>query len=329
SKADISLSYVTALLAKGISVMSVNYRLSPEVIVPNHYLDCARAIQYARHNVAVFNIDPDRIGASGSSAGGLTAFWLNFHNDLADPANADSVLRQTSRLKGVACWSGQTTVDIRVAPVWVAPIVLDFTSYFKGTIFGMPPESLKTPAGYALQELASPAQHVTADDPPVWMYYSYTAPPANSSEAIHHVGFGNGLKHLMDSLGLASSILTPAYTGSVTDSAVNFFRQRFGMTVAAAPEEGMAPTDFRLEQNYPNPFNPSTTIAFTVPPGEHQVALTIFDLLGREVVLLVNGKLSGGRYETLWDAQDHRSGIFFSRLFINGQSTVKKMLYLK
>ncbi len=329
SKADISLNYVSALLAKGISVMSINYRLSPEVIVPNHYLDCARAIQYARHKAAEFNIDPQRIAASGSSAGGLTSFWLNFHDDLADPLNADSVLRHSSRLKGVACWSGQTTVDIRVAPVWVAPIVLDFTSYFKGTIFGMPAESLKTPAGYALQELASPAHHVSADDPPVWMYYGYTAPPANSSEAIHHVGFGNGLKHIMDSLGIGSSILTPAYTGSVTDSAVNFFRQRFDMTVAAVPAEGMAPAEFRLEQNYPNPFNPSTAIAFTVPQGEHRVELTVFDLLGREVVQLADETMQGGRYIRNWNASAEASGMYVYCLRVNGHQEMKRMLLLR
>lgn len=329
SKADISLNYVSALLAKGISVMSVNYRLSPEVIVPNHYLDCARAIQYVRHNAAALNIDPQRIGASGSSAGGLTAFWLNFHDDLADPLNADSVLRKSSRLKGVACWSGQTTLDMRVAPVWVAPIVLDFSSYFKGTVFGMPAESLQTPAGYALQEMASPAAHVTADDPPAWMYYSYVNPPANSSEAIHHVGFGNGLKHIMDSLGIASSILTPSYGGSVTDSAINFFRHRFGMTATSVRSQSAVPDGFRLEQNYPNPFNPSTTIMFTVPIGRHDIVLAVYDLLGRVIATLVKGSFVGGTYSVTWDASAYPSGIYLYRYAVDGGTETKRMSFVK
>jgi hypothetical protein len=328
SKADISLNYVSALLAKGISVMSINYRLSPEVVVPQHYIDCARAIQYARQNAALFNIDPKRIGASGSSAGGLTSFWLNFHDDLADPHNADSVLRQSSRLKGVACWSGQTTVDVRVAPIWVAPIVLDFTSYFRGTIFGIPTDSMYTPSALAIQEQASPAYHVTSDDPPVWMYYSYVNPPANSSEAIHHVGFGNGLKHIMDSLGLKSSILTPAYGGSVTDSAVGFFIQQFGMNTAAVRKIDSAPAGFSLEQNYPNPFNPSTTIIFTVAQSGF-TTLKIFDILGKEAGTVINEELPSGKYRIEWNAGVLSSGLYFYRLQTIRGIITRSMLLLK
>jgi acetyl esterase/lipase len=60
-------------------------------------MDCARAIQYARYHAKEFNIDPKRVAATGSSAGGMTSLWLAFHGDLADPKNADPVLRESTR----------------------------------------------------------------------------------------------------------------------------------------------------------------------------------------------------------------------------------------
>src|SRR5947209_7502059 len=73
SKEAVPPPLVTGLLAEGISVMSVNYRLSPGVAFPAHYLDCARAIQFARSKAKDWNLDPKRVAASGGSAGAGTA----------------------------------------------------------------------------------------------------------------------------------------------------------------------------------------------------------------------------------------------------------------
>ena len=82
------------------------------------------------------------------------------------------------------------------------------------------------------------------------------------------------------------------------------------------------PIKFELSQNYPNPFNPSTTIKYQIPKqvrddnsfGLTSVRLNVFDLLGREVVTLVNQKQKPGSYEVTWDAKNHPSGIYFCRL---------------
>ncbi|MFA6542767.1 MAG: alpha/beta hydrolase fold domain-containing protein, partial [Bacteroidota bacterium] len=329
SKADISMTFVSQLLAKGFSVASINYRLSPEVIVPDHYLDCARAIQYFRLHAKELNIDPDKIGATGSSAGALASFWIAFHDDLADPSNPDSVLRMSTRLKGVANWSGQTTVDKRVALEWIGPIVLEFSSYFKGTIFGLPADSMDTPAAYALQEMASPVTHLTQGDPPVWMYYSYVNPPANSSEAIHHVNFGIHLKQMMDSLDIASTLLTPSFSGSINESAVNFFADIFADSISTGVKKDPAVgSHFRLEQNFPNPFNPATTIDFTIPNSGF-VSVKVFDLLGKEVAVLVNDVLTAGTHSRIWNAAKVSSGMYYYRLQSGNYVETKRMLLLK
>jgi len=76
-----------------------------------------------------------------------------------------------------------------------------------------------------------------------------------------------------------------------------------------------APYRYQLQQNYPNPFNPSTTIGFGVSgPGSSPVRLIVFDLLGREVAVLVNEKKEPGSYTVTWNARGMASGVYFYRL---------------
>ena len=224
SKADVSTSMITSLLAAGISFISINYRLTPEVIIPQHYLDCARAIQFMRYHAKDYNINPNLIGATGSSAGGLISTWLAMHNDLADPNNADSVLRMSSRLSCIANWGAQTSIDPAVCEAWIGPMVLQFTTYFGGSVFGLSPDSLSTPTADSLYVMASPVNYVTADDPPVWMWYDYEDPPTTSSEAIHHVEFGTHLRDTLAKFNIPCTLLYPSvYSGNVTQSSVDFF----------------------------------------------------------------------------------------------------------
>ncbi len=327
SKADISALQITSLLAQGISVMSINYRLSPEVVIPQHYMDCARAVQYIRFHAAEYNIDPTRIGATGSSAGGLISFWLGFHDDLADPANADSVLRMSSRFSCIANYSAQTSIDKRVCLQWIGPMVLGFSSYFQGTVFGLTPSTMDTPEAYAAFEMASPNNYISKDDPPVWMYYSYVDTPATSSEAIHHINFGRHLKQGLDSLGVPCILRDISY-GSVTTDFVNFFVKYLKPGVTAAQDKVKRPAGFRLEQNYPNPFNPSTSISYQLAaPG--MVSLKVYDILGNLVTTLVNEDKPAGDHTVRFEGYNLSSGVYFYQLRAGNQAKTGRMLLVK
>ncbi|GAB4131221.1 MAG: hypothetical protein Fur0015_05030 [Ignavibacteriales bacterium] len=96
------------------------------------------------------------------------------------------------------------------------------------------------------------------------------------------------------------------------------------------------PTKFALEQNYPNPFNPTTTIKFSIPNVEtrhgaslQHVSLKVFDMLGREVVTLVNEKKAPGNYEVKFDASSLASGIYFYELTSGSFSQTKKFILIK
>ena len=93
------------------------------------------------------------------------------------------------------------------------------------------------------------------------------------------------------------------------------------------------PNYFYLEQNYPNPFNPVTVINYSIPNVgftlQQNIVLKVYDVLGREVVKLVDKKLNSGYYKVEWDAADYPSGIYFYNLQSGNYSNTKKMILLK
>lgn len=98
--------------------------------------------------------------------------------------------------------------------------------------------------------------------------------------------------------------------------------------VTDVSENEKLPTDFSLSQNYPNPFNPTTTIAFTVPKSAH-VQLSVFDMLGREIAVLVNEEKQAGEYSVKFDAGVYASGMYLYKLKVGNNIITKKMLLLK
>jgi hypothetical protein len=88
------------------------------------------------------------------------------------------------------------------------------------------------------------------------------------------------------------------------------------------------PKKYALNQNYPNPFNPSTTISWQFPVGSWQI-LKVYDVLGDEVLTLVNEYRSAGKYEIEFNAASLPSGIYFYKLQAGGLIETKKMLLLK
>jgi hypothetical protein len=93
--------------------------------------------------------------------------------------------------------------------------------------------------------------------------------------------------------------------------------------------ETKIPEKFSLYQNYPNPFNPSTNIRFEIPKGGQFVSLKVYNILGREVAILVNQQLNPGSYEVQWNAGKNSSGVYFYRLETVSFTDVKRMLLVK
>jgi endonuclease/exonuclease/phosphatase family metal-dependent hydrolase len=93
-------------------------------------------------------------------------------------------------------------------------------------------------------------------------------------------------------------------------------------------EEGSLPEEFRLYPAYPNPFNATTRISYTIPQ-ETEVCITIYDIQGREVEILVSDKVVRGENKVIWDASDYSSGIYFCHMAAGIKQFFRKLILLK
>ncbi|UCH10823.1 MAG: VCBS repeat-containing protein [Fidelibacterota bacterium] len=152
---------------------------------------------------------------------------------------------------------------------------------------------------------------------------------------------------LVDSTGSITDT-TKTLTG-LTNGTTYYFRitavdvalneSAYSSEVSATPtplsvsDQDALPTEFALHQNHPNPFNPTTTLRFDLPEAG-DVTLLVYDLLGREVVRLADGRMEAGYQQVIWDGRtasgrEVPSGIYIARLVTTEYSKSIKMLFLK
>ena len=217
------------LLAAGISVASVEYRfiaeatqqgVEPPVRAPLH--DAARGLQTVRSKAAEWHVDPLRIAASGGSAGACTSLWLAFHDDLADPASADPVSRESTRLAAAAVVGAQTTLDPAQMKAWTPNS--EYGAHAFGLENGPGPRFAEFLAARErlLPWIAeySPYALVSADDPPVYLLYR-AAPElgARQQDPTHSANFGVKLQERLRDAGVACELVYPG-AADVTHASV-------------------------------------------------------------------------------------------------------------
>jgi len=93
-------------------------------------------------------------------------------------------------------------------------------------------------------------------------------------------------------------------------------------------EIGELPRQLALNQNYPNPFNASTRIDFDIP-ALSDIDVAVYDIMGRRVTTLYQGRLQPGHHSLIWDASDQTSGIYFAKLQAETRSELIRMTLLK
>ena len=100
------------------------------------------------------------------------------------------------------------------------------------------------------------------------------------------------------------------------------------IVVTSADEDPLVARNVELHQNYPNPFNPSTTISFRLPEAGH-TSLVVYDVLGREVAVLVNETLPSGSHSVRFESEDLASGVYIYRLQAGEFMQSRKMIFSK
>jgi len=205
-KAKANPAIVKACLDAGVSFMAINYRFRQHAAIQDILRDAARALQSVRHNATKYNIDPKRIACYGGSAGAGTSLWLAAHDDLADPKNADPVLRQSSRIAAAGCLNGQATYDFTEWDGIVGPFkpewrrspdeIVQFYQ-FKNEA------DLQTPEGKKILDDCNMLRLLTRDDPPVFMSCTVAnIEPTDRGQYVHHPRHALAVKKQCDAVGV-------------------------------------------------------------------------------------------------------------------------------
>jgi len=121
---------------------------------------------------------------------------------------------------------------------------------------------------------------------------------------------------------------TTAIMGGIEDNSFEGAAWVFTNSVTAVHELSKVPLSYHLSENYPNPFNPSTHIEYSLPKTTN-VSLKIYDILGREIATLVDGKVEPGEHSISWNPSNVPSGVYYYRLTGSGFAQTKKMVLVK
>lgn len=178
---------------------------------------------------------------------------------------------------------------------------------------------------------------------------TWTGKPVPSPYGIRDVATANGASAVIDTMGGIFTALSPEggwrysmLPGGVTANSVSISGDRvlfpstngsiFIMNLAngnpMSLDEVPPPHEFTLSQNYPNPFNPETVIRFVLPVSGYAKGV-VYDLLGREVLTLIDGATNAGAHEVKFNASGLPSGIYIFRLQADNHSATIKMVLVR
>ncbi len=202
-KKDVPEFLEKGLFDAGISLISVNYRLSQQAPYPAQLDDVTRAIQFVRHKAASWHIDADRMAVMGESAGAHLALWIGLHDDRRDLDSDDPVERQSTRVSAIVNYYGRAFFTRENEH----PFVRQFFGLKEG-------DALSLVSDDRLQE-ASPITYASRGDPAVFTYHGKKdeAVPVSQAEALIAKlrSFGVSMEtHLVENAGHGLDKANPA-----------------------------------------------------------------------------------------------------------------------
>ncbi len=130
-----------------------------------------------------------------------------------------------------------------------------------------------------------------------------------------------------DSIVVCYAVSSGANEAEMIDNML-LAEQKYRQLTSVESDQNNIPSEFALGQNYPNPFNPSTKISYQLPRSGF-VNLKIYNVLGKEVAILVNEEKPAGKYEVDFNAGNLSTGVYFYKLTSNNFTQVNKMLLVK
>lgn len=204
--------FLRRCLENGVSYASINYRFKDSARLDTIMLGIARAVQFLRYKSEEWNIDKNKVGAFGGSAGGGASIWLAFHDDLADPENPDPVLRESTRLQVAGHVNSQATYDFSR---WAEVLGLSVDKSTEATagddlsLYHIPDRSwYNSPQIIELRKKVDMISMIDPADPPVFFFNpNPLKSPETRGEAAHHPRHAIFLKNKYEKLGLDHAIV--------------------------------------------------------------------------------------------------------------------------
>jgi hypothetical protein len=206
--------------------------------------------------------------------------------------------------------SAPVTVSITVVKVYRPPVFTVTPDYV--TV----PVNTPTPLLYQFQY-----QAVNPDGFPV--SYSLIAGPVGSS-----IDAVSGIFAWAPTVDQAEHIYTVTVQAVSNNFTVTTSQFIAGSKIVDVQKINNIPTVYNLSQNFPNPFNPTTQIQFALPK-ESFVKLSVYNVIGQEIQVLVNRNMSAGNYKINFDASKLNSGMYLYRIEAKDYTSVRKMLLVK
>ena len=164
-------------------------------------------------------------------------------------------------------------------------------------------------------------------------YYNFSSSSLNSYDLSDYFTDKFMTSYLVDLTG--KNVIIQAIS-SVSSEKVGIYLFKLGEVTTGINDRNhsIIPMNFSLSQNYPNPFNPTTIIEYSLPSTSglkdvQNVQLKIYDILGREIKILVNEKQSPGNYKVNFRADNLSSGVYFYKIISGSFTQTKKMLLLQ
>jgi len=208
---------IRTLLSNKIAVATINYRLLNLNEENEGILKCMndakRALQYIRYYANTYNIDPLNIVLSGTSAGAGTALWIGVNDDLKDLQSSDSILHESTRVKGLALRETQSSYNIE--DIWINDVFIDYGISWSDFL------SANEDRIYQLYGVANQVEYeststdlyrdavdmialFSSDDPEIWAENILTKvkAPSTSGIANHHAFHVREIKEKADLVGI-------------------------------------------------------------------------------------------------------------------------------
>ncbi len=216
-----TITQINSLLEDGIAFASINYRLlglnDAEGVIKS-LKDSRRCLQYIRSRAADFNIDKSKIVLVGTSAGAGTSLWIGLQNDIADVNAEDPVLRESTKVKGIAAIETQATYDLKK---WETDVFQEYDFNLETTISTNPAFTFIFNSFYGISSFSEFESDATIayrkevdildlmdkNDPELWISNVLTPEeaPSNLNIMYHHPYHARTLKQKADIEGLQNT----------------------------------------------------------------------------------------------------------------------------